>query len=186
MHPLRITLSVSLLLLLLVTAACRHSETSFAAGVVATLALSSASFQGGGKIPSQYTCDGADTSPHLSWPAPPAGTKSFALLMTDPDAPGGTFVHWVLYDIPASARELPVGVPKQGQLPDASRQGVNDFGKVGYGGPCPPRGTHHYVFSLHALDTTLGLPPGATRSQIESAIKGHILAHGELVGLYSR
>jgi len=184
MHPLRITLSMSLLLLLIVTA-CRHSETSLAAAA-ATLALSSTSFQSGGKIPSQHTCDGADASPQLSWPAPPASTKSLALIMSDPDAPGGTFVHWVLYDIPASTRELPAGVAKHGQLYDNSRQGKNDFGKTGYGGPCPPSGTHHYVFTLYALDTTLGLQPGATRSQIESAIKGHILARGELVGLYSR
>ena len=106
--------------------------------------------------------------------------------MTDPDAPGGTFIHWVLYDIPAVTRELPVGVPKQGQLSDNSRQGKNDFGKIGYGGPCPPGGTHHYVFSLYALDTTLGLPAGASRSQVESAMKGHVLARGELTGLYSR
>ncbi|PWT84812.1 MAG: YbhB/YbcL family Raf kinase inhibitor-like protein [Acidobacteria bacterium] len=186
MHPLRTAINASLLLLLLATAACRHSETSVAASVAATLVLSSTSFQGGGKIPSQYTCDGADTSPQLSWPAPPSGTKSLALIVTDPDAPVGTFVHWVLYDIPASTRELPAGVPKQGQLSDNSRQGKNDFGKSGYGGPCPPSGAHHYVFTLYALDTTLGLPPGATRAQIESAIKGHILARGELVGLYNR
>jgi Raf kinase inhibitor-like YbhB/YbcL family protein len=185
MHLLRIAPAAFLVLLLFSTAACRHSETPVAAGIAATLALSSTSLQGG-KFPSQYTCDGADTSPQLSWPAPPAGTKSFALVMADPDAPGGTFVHWVLYDIPADARELPAAVPKQAQLADNSRQGKNDFGKSGYGGPCPPGGTHHYVFSLYALDITLGLAPGATRSQVESAIKGHILAHGELVGLYSR
>jgi len=185
MHPLRITFALSLLLFL-VTAACRHSEALPAAAALATLSLSSTSFQPGGKIPSQYTCDGADSSPQLSWPAPPASTKSFALIMTDPDAPGGTFIHWVLYDIPAVTRELPVGVPKLGQLSDNSRQGKNDFGKIGYGGPCPPGGTHHYVFSLYALDTTLGLPAGASRSQVESAMKGHVLARGELTGLYSR
>jgi Raf kinase inhibitor-like YbhB/YbcL family protein len=175
---------VLLLLLLSALVACHHSDTAIAAGA-ATIALSSSSLQSG-KFPKQYTCDGSDTSPQLSWPAPPAGTKSFALIMTDPDAPGGTFVHWVLYDIPASTRELPVGIPKQGQLFDGSRQGSNDFGNSGYGGPCPPRGTHHYVFSLYALDSTLGLPPGASRSQVEAAIKGHILAHGELIATYSR
>ena len=186
MHPLRVASIVSLFLLFFATAACRHSETPVAAGTLATLALSSTSFQGGGKIPSQYTCDGADTSPQLSWPAPPAGTKSFALIMSDPDAPGGTFVHWVLYDIPAVNRELPAGIPKQSQLADNSRQGKNDFGKTGYGGPCPPGGTHHYVFSLYALDATIDLPPGATRSQLETAMKGHILAHGELTATYKR
>lgn len=185
MHPLGIASTVSLLLLLPCIAACRHSGTAIAAGVAATIALSSTSLQGG-KFPRQYTCDGADTSPQLSWPVPPTATKSFALIMTDPDAPGGTFVHWVLYDIPLTARELPVGVPKQGQLSDNSRQGRNDFGRTGYGGPCPPRGTHHYIFSLYALDTMLGLPPGATRSQVEAAMKGHILAQGELTATYSR
>ncbi len=185
MRNLNIICSASLLLLLFSIPACRHSDTSVAAGVLATFALSSTSIQGG-KIPSQYTCDGADSSPQLSWPAPPANTKSFALIMTDPDAPGGTFVHWVLYDIPAGARELPAGVPKQGQLSDNSHQGKNDFGKSGYGGPCPPHGTHHYVFSLYALDTNLGLPPGATRSQVEAAMKGHILARGELIATYKR
>jgi Raf kinase inhibitor-like YbhB/YbcL family protein len=178
--------SIPLLLLVLsAIAACRHSDTAIAAGVTATIALSSTSLQGG-KFPKQYTCDGSDTSPQLSWPSPPAGTKSFALIMTDPDAPGGTFVHWVLYDIPAATRELPAGIPKQGQLSDGSHQGSNDFGRTGYGGPCPPRGTHHYVFSLYAVDTTLGLPPGASRSQVEASIKGHILAHGELIATYSR
>jgi len=186
MHPLRIASLVSFFLLFLAIATCRHPEMPVAAGALATLALSSTSFQSGGKIPIQYTCDGADTSPQLSWPAPPAGTKSFALIMSDPDAPGGTFVHWVLYDIPAATRELPVGVPKQGQLSDNSRQGKNDFGRTGYGGPCPPGGTHHYVFTLYALDTILGLSSGAKRSQVEAAMKGHIIAHGELTATYSR
>jgi Raf kinase inhibitor-like YbhB/YbcL family protein len=177
--------AVSVMLLLSCLPSCRHSDTPIAAGVSATVALSSTSIQDG-KIPSQYTCDGADSSPQLSWTAPPAGTKSFALIMTDPDAPVGTFVHWVLYDIPASTRELTAGIPKQDQLPDNSRQGSNDFDKNGYGGPCPPRGTHHYVFSLYALDTTLALPPGATRSQVESGMKGHILAHGGLIATYKR
>jgi len=185
MRPLRIAI-VSASLLLFASTACRHSDTPVAAGVLATLGLSSSSFQAGGKIPRQYTCDGADSSPQLSWPALPAGTKSLALIMSDPDAPGGTFIHWVLYDIPAVTRELPVGVPKQGQLSDACRQGKNDFGKIGYGGPCPPGGTHHYVFTLYALDTTLGLPPGASRSQVETAMKGHVLARGELIATYSR
>jgi len=184
MHPLRIASTVSFILFL-ATAACRHSDTPVAAGALAILALSSTSIQGG-RVPSQYTCDGADTSPQLSWSAPPAGTKSFALIMADPDAPGGTFVHWVLYDIPVATRELPAGVPKQGQLSDNSRQGKNDFGRTGYGGPCPPGGTHHYVFTLYALDTTLGLSSGASRSRVESAMKGHILARGELTATYSR
>ena len=185
MHPLKIVSTASLLLPLFCVAACRHSDTSVASGVRATLALSSTSIQNG-KIPSQFTCDGADSSPQLSWPAPPAGTKSFALIMTDPDAPRHAFVHWVLYDLPASTRELHAGVPKLDQFPDNSRHGRTDFDKNAYGGPCPSSGTHHYVFALYALDKTLGLPPGATRSQVEEAMKGHILAHGELIATYKR
>jgi Raf kinase inhibitor-like YbhB/YbcL family protein len=142
MHAPRLISTVSLLLLFTCVSACRHAGTSVAAGVSAAIALSSTSFQNG-KIPSQYTCDGADSSPQLSWPAPPAATKSFALLMIDPDAPGEDFVHWVLFNIPATTRELPAGLPRQDQLPDNSRQGQNDFSKNGYGGPCPPSGTHH-------------------------------------------
>ena len=141
----------------------------------------------GNQIPAKFTCDGAGGSLQLAWSAPPVGTASFALIVTDPDAPGQTFVHWVLYDLPAGARELPEALPPQGQLADGSRQGSNDFGNIGYGGPCPPgHSPHHYVFTLYALDTKLNLPPGATRAQVEAAMKGHILAHGELVGLYQR
>jgi Raf kinase inhibitor-like YbhB/YbcL family protein len=148
--------------------------------------LTSTSLQGN-QIPARFTCDGAGGSPQLAWSAPPAGTTSFALIVTDPDAPGRTFVHWVLYDLPAATRALPEALPAQGQLADGSRQGSNDFGNIGYGGPCPPGHTpHHYVFTLYALDAKLNLPAGATRSQVEAAIKGHVLAHGELTGLYRR
>jgi len=108
-----------------------------------------------------------------------------ALIVTDPDAPGRTFVHWVLYDLPAGAQSLPEGLPTQYQLPDGSRQGRNDFGNLGYGGPCPPgHSPHHYVFTLYALDAKLNLPVGATRAQVEAAMQGHVLAHGELIALY--
>ncbi len=148
--------------------------------------LSSTSFQGD-RIPARFTCDGAGGSPQLAWSEPPAGTASFALIVTDPDAPGRTFIHWVLYDLPGSARELPEALPGQGELAGGGRQGRNDFGDIGYGGPCPPgHSTHHYVFTLYALDTTLNLPVGATRAQVEAAMQGHILARGELVGLYNR
>jgi len=148
--------------------------------------LTSSSFQDG-RIPKQFTCDGADSSPHLAWTAPPATTKSLALLVTDPDAPVGTWVHWVLYNLPATARDLPIGVQKAQYFGDGSRQGRNDFGKIGYGGPCPPPGTNHrYFFRLYALDIELNLSPGATRDQLEAAIQGHILAHGELIARYGR
>jgi Raf kinase inhibitor-like YbhB/YbcL family protein len=148
--------------------------------------LTSSSFQDG-KIPRQFTCDGADASPHLSWTAPPPATKSLALLVTDPDAPAGTWVHWVLYDLSATARELPMGVQKVQNLGDGTRQGRNDFGRIGYGGPCPPPGpAHRYFFRLYALDTQLNLSPGATRDQLEAAMQGHILAQAELVARYGR
>jgi hypothetical protein len=151
-----------------------------------TMNLSTSSFQGS-RIPAKFTCNGAGVSPQLAWSAPAAGTASFALIVTDPDAPGRTFVHWVLYDLAAGARALPEGVPAQGELADGSRQGRNDFGNIGYGGPCPPGHTpHHYHFMLYALDAKLNLPVGATRAQVEAAMKGHILASGELVGVFQR
>jgi len=152
-----------------------------------TMNLTSTSFQEGSRIPAKFTCNGAGVSPQLAWSAPPAGTASFALLVTDPDAPGGTFVHWVLYNLPAGTRALPEGLPAEGQLPDGALQGRNDFGEIGYGGPCPPPGSpHHYVFTLYALDAKLNLPVGATRAQVEAAMQGHILASGRLVGLFQR
>ena len=151
-----------------------------------TINLTSTSFQGN-QIPAKFTCDGAGISPQLTWSAPPAGTASFALIVTDPDAPGRTFVHWVIYDLPAETRILPEGLPGLGQLTDGPRQGRNDFGEIGYGGPCPPgNSAHHYHFTLYALDAKLNLPVGATRAQVEAAIQGHILARGELIGLYQR
>jgi len=151
-----------------------------------TMNLTSTSFQGS-QIPAKFTCSGVGISPQLAWSAPPAGTASLALIVTDPDAPRGTFVHWVLYDLPAQTRALPEGVPNQSQLADGSRQGRSDFDETGYGGPCPPPGSrHHYHFTLYALDAKLNLPVGATRAQVEAAMQGHILARGELIGLYQQ
>jgi Raf kinase inhibitor-like YbhB/YbcL family protein len=145
--------------------------------------LTSTSFQGE-RIPARFTCNGAGLSPQLAWSAPPVGTASLALIVTDPDAPGGSFVHWVLYDLPAGTLALAEGLP---QLPEGARQGRNDFGDLGYGGPCPPHGpAHHYHFTLYALDKKLNLPAGATRAQVEAAMQGHILASGELIGLFQR
>ena len=149
--------------------------------------LSSSAFQAGATIPKKFTCDGPDVSPALSWTAPPAGTRSFALIMDDPDAPVGIWVHWVLYDLLPETRELPEGVPKQEQLPSGARQGRNDFRRVGYGGPCPPAGpAHRYFFKLYALDAMLNLKAGTTKADVESAMKGHLLAHAELIGRYKR
>ena len=152
-----------------------------------TMHLTSTSFQDGSRIPAKYTCSGANLSPQLSWSSPPAKTVSLALTVTDPDAPRGTWVHWVLYNLPAGTRALPEGLPALGQLPDGAFQGRNDFGEIGYGGPCPPPGSpHHYIFTLYALDAKMNLPVGATRAQVEAGLQGHILASGRLVGLFQR
>jgi Raf kinase inhibitor-like YbhB/YbcL family protein len=148
--------------------------------------LESTAFAADGLIPSKYTCDGTDISPPLSWNEPPAGTQSFALILDDPDAPVGIFVHWLLYDIPVEIRQLPERVAPQSTLPDGGVQGKNDFGKLGYGGPCPPSGTHRYFFKLYALDRQLELEPGTTKNQMEAAMDGYILATAQLIGRYSR
>ncbi len=151
-----------------------------------SLTVTSSAFQPGGTIPSLYTCDDKNISPPLSWTDPPEGTKSFALISDDPDAPMGTWVHWVLYNLPASARKLAEALPADAQLPDGTRQGTTDFGRTGYGGPCPPSGTHRYFFRLSALDSVLALEPGATTRELEAAMPGHILAQAELMGTYKR
>ncbi len=150
--------------------------------------LSSRSFAHGQSIPVEYTCDGADRSPHLAWSDVPEGTESFVLIMDDPDAPIGTFTHWVVYDIPADVTELTQNVPK---VPDWNgiKQGYNDFRRIGYGGPCPPRGhgPHRYFFRLYALNIrTLGLPAGARRREVETRMQGHVLATAEYMGTYER
>jgi len=152
-----------------------------------SLQISSAAFSAGEMIPKKFTCDGPDVSPKLSWSAAPEKGQSFALIMDDPDAPVGTWVHWVLFDLPADTKELAEGVAKQEQLANGARQGRNDFGKIGYGGPCPPPGNpHRYFFKLYALDTKLHLKAGSTKADVERAMKGHILAQAELVGRYGR
>ncbi|MGH9863161.1 MAG: YbhB/YbcL family Raf kinase inhibitor-like protein [Candidatus Acidiferrales bacterium] len=152
-----------------------------------TLELKSPAFSPGGDIPKKFTCDGPDLSPALSWTDPPVGTQSFTLIVDDPDAPVGTWVHWVFYDLPPSARSLPEARPKTSDLEGGARQGRNDFGRIGYGGPCPPPGPpHRYFFKLYALSAELGLKPGATKADVEKAMKGKILAQAELMGRYKR
>lgn len=148
--------------------------------------IKSLAFSHMGNIPSIYTCDGKDISPPISWSGLPDGTKTLALISDDPDAPMGTWVHWVIYNIPASWNGLPEGFPAVEETKEGIRQGLNDFRKIGYGGPCPPSGTHRYFFKLYALDTELPLKPGATKMELLRAMKGHILASAELIGLYSR
>lgn len=138
-------------------------------------------------IPSRFTCDGEDGSPALSWSDAPPGTRSYALIMDDPDAPRGVFTHWVLFDLPASVHALPEAVPKSERPDTGGVQGTNDFGKTGYGGPCPPSGSpHRYRFFLYALDQELGLSPGASKQQVLTAMEGHIVGEGQLVGTYQR
>ncbi len=149
--------------------------------------LSSTAFAASQIIPKKFTCDASDVSPQLSWDGAPSGTKTFALIMDDPDAPVGTWVHWVLYSLPGNTKELPEGVEKQEQLSSGALQGRNDFRKIGYGGPCPPPGKpHRYFFKLYALDAHLDLKAGASKTDLERAMKGHILAQAELVGRYGR
>jgi len=151
-----------------------------------TMQLTSPVFDTGGMIPVRYTCDGADISPALRWTSPPRGTQSFAIICDDPDAPAGTWVHWVYYDIPAGIEGLPDKVPPQKEPVNGGKQGVNDFRKIGYGGPCPPGGTHRYFFTLYALDAVLNLNPGLTKKQLLKALAGHILGQAQLMGRYAR
>lgn len=151
------------------------------------LTLTSSAFADGQQIPSRFTCDGADVSPALRWSNPPAGTKSFALIADDPDAPAGTWVHWVLFNVPAGARGLDEARPTTAKLPDGSLQGTNDFKRLGYGGPCPPKGpAHRYFFKLFAIDRQLDLPTGATKQQVLEAMAGHVLDQATLMGRYKR
>lgn len=152
-----------------------------------SLTISSPSFTNGGTIPKKFTCDGADVSPPLTWTDPPAGTKAFALLVDDPDAPVGNWNHWAMWNLPPSLRLLPEGVSKTARLPDGSEQGQNDFHKLGYNGPCPPAGKpHRYFFKVFALDAKLSLNSEAGKPEIEAAIKGHTLGRAELMGTYKR
>ncbi len=167
--------------------ACGGASSGEQGGKAMAFELKSAAFTTGSNIPKKFTCDGPDVSPALSWSEPLAGTESLALIMDDPDAPVGTWVHWVLYDLPASTRELAEGVPKEEQLKSGARQGRNDFRRIGYGGPCPPAGKpHRYFFKLYALDAKVNLKAGATKQELERALEDHILAQAELMGRYGR
>ncbi len=149
--------------------------------------LTSSAFQQARSIPIRFTCDGENVSPAFSWRGAPAQTKSFALIMHDPDAPrAGGFTHWVLYNIPATVAELPSTLYQEGQVADCGVQGMNDAGKIGYLGPCPPSGTHRYLIRLYALDAELNLKPGASHQQVEEAMRGHVLERSELTGTYAR
>jgi hypothetical protein len=149
--------------------------------------LTSAAFQEGGSIPKKYTCDDANASPPLAWDVVPPNAKTIALIADDPDAPRGTWVHWVLFNLPASARELRENVPTQDKISGGGAQGTNDFKRVGYGGPCPPPGgPHRYFFKLYALDTELPPDSSTTKDKLLTAMQGHIVAQGQLMGKYER
>lgn len=151
--------------------------------------LTSGAFADGGPIPVKHTCDGPDVSPALAWTGAPGGSASFALICDDPDAPGKTWVHWVLYDLPATVSQLPENVAKTDtpQGLSGARQGMTDFRRVGYGGPCPPPGPpHRYFFKLYALDAPLALNAGASKADVERAMQGHVLGQAQLIGTYGR
>jgi Raf kinase inhibitor-like YbhB/YbcL family protein len=151
------------------------------------IVLTSGAFREGEMIPKQYTGDGKDTSPPLAWADPPEGTKSFALICDDPDAPRGTWVHWVIFNLLADARALEEAVPAKEVVANGAKQGTNDFGQLGYGGPAPPPGKpHRYFFKLYAVDARLDLSAGATKEQVLAALKGHVLSEGQLMGRYQR
>ena len=151
------------------------------------LEIVSSAFVNEGVIPTQFTCDGEDFSPDLAWQGGPEQARSYALIVDDPDAPVGTFTHWVAFNIPAETKGLPSGIAKAKDLPRGGQQGTNDYGRIGYGGPCPPPGKpHHYVFHLYALDIQLDLKAGASKTNLLGKMQGHILADAEIIGKYGR
>jgi hypothetical protein len=168
-------------------ASCGLDEQKSAGERTMNIQISSTAFSKGQSIPEVHTCQGRDISPPLLWTNVPAEAKSLALIVDDPDAPAGTWVHWVVYDLAPSAAGLAEDVPKSQVLGDGAKQGINDFKRTGYGGPCPPAGkAHRYFFKLYALDALLGLKPGATKKDLLKAMEGHVLAEGHLMGTYQR
>lgn len=185
---MRKLLCVPVLLTLLCSCSSRNANTAPAERAARmTIQVTSSAFKDEGSIPAKYTCDGQNVSPPLKWNSIPKATKSIALIADDPDAPRGTWVHWVVYGLPPSLRELPENVPAaESVLGNGGRQGTTDFGKIGYGGPCPPNGTHRYFFKVYALDTDPHLNPGLTKAQLLKAMEGHVLGEGQLMGKYTR
>jgi hypothetical protein len=177
---------VSVCILVLVCAAPSKSSTAAAPDSGSGMALASASFTAGESIPTRYTLYGENLTPDLTWDKVPEGTKSFALTCRDPDAPGGCFVHWVLFNLPENVRCLPEGLTRDSMLPLGGIQGTNSFRRVGYDGPKPPNGTHRYYFDLYALDGMLELDQTATAGRLQQAMTGHVLAHASLMGKYKK
>jgi Raf kinase inhibitor-like YbhB/YbcL family protein len=161
------------------------SQSSIQSGGI-KMKMTSKSFKEGEMIPGKYTCDDADISPHLEWSLVPEGTKTFAIICDDPDAPMGTWVHWIIFNIPGNVRAFLENIHPIEVLPEGTKQGKNDFGRIGYGGPCPPSGIHRYYFKIYALDVELDLKAGIRKTELLSAMDGHILAEGQLMGRYKR
>jgi len=166
--------------------ACNEAQLPEKEADIMEMTVESTAFGEGEFIPSKYTCDGENVSPPLSWSEPPESTRSLVLISDDPDAPMGTWVHWVVYNIPPDVRGFPERMPSSPVLPDGTLQGKTDFGTTGYGGPCPPSGIHRYFFKVYALDTVLDLKEGATKKQVVRAMEGHVIAQGRLMGKYKR
>jgi Raf kinase inhibitor-like YbhB/YbcL family protein len=170
----------------LVFSAC-SKESNSTGSQIAKLQVTSTAFSAGQTIPQKYTCSGDDVSPPLTWTLPPAGTKSVAVIVQDADAPGGVFTHWVIFDLPSDTVRLDENVPKMETLPSGAKQGINDFKKIGYSGPCPPPGKpHHYHFKIYALDMQLNLTASVSGKDLLAAMNGHVLAEGELTGTFGR
>ena len=188
-NPSALVLSVAALLAI-INLACSKAEKTISPndrGTAMTIKIISPSFADGQSIPPKYTCDGENLSPRLSWDQVPQGAKTLTLICDDPDAPAGTWVHWVLYDLPAISKELPEAVEAKAELANGTKQGRNDFKQIGYGGPCPPKGgPHRYYFKLYALDRQLDLRSGATAKEVQEAMNGHIVGEGKLMGTYKR
>jgi Raf kinase inhibitor-like YbhB/YbcL family protein len=187
-NPLLVMASSGLFLLVLIGSGCQAHQTAAPEGEQPmTIQITSTAFADGSPIPQKYTCDKEDISPPLAWTGLPARTKSLALIVDDPDAPGGVWVHWVVYNMPPALTGLPEGVAKTATLAGIGVQAITDFRKPGYGGPCPPKGKpHRYFFKLYALDNLLDLPSGAQRAEVDKAKQGHVLATGQLIGVYGR
>jgi Raf kinase inhibitor-like YbhB/YbcL family protein len=171
---------ISMLFLIGLTACGGSTPSPMEGASEMPIQITSAAFEEGATIPVKFTCDGQDISPPLAWSGVPEGTQSLVLISDDPDAPAGTWVHWVLFDLPADTDALPEGVQ------DVGTDGNNSWRRLGYGGPCPPSGTHRYFFKLYALDTALNLKEGASKEDVEKAMQGHILAQAQLMGKYGR
>ena len=186
MRRVGLTAVISGLFIILIPLSCEEQTKTVTGSKKMEIKVESTAFNEGDMIPSKYTCDGLNVSPPLSWSYLPESTKSIVLISDDPDAPMGTWVHWVVYNIPPQVNEFPENVPPTKTLENGAIQGTTDFGRIGYGGPCPPSGTHRYFFKIYALDTMLDLDPGSSKKQVLNAMEGHMLAEGQLMGRYKR